>query len=97
MTGRRSHGRLSALNGVVHQGTAPLARLGCGSYPGSSLRVMGETPRQSASVSQADPVSMTRLMKGLDRSARTLQQRGQAEGLRSCVWRSRKWKYVCRN
>ena len=22
MTGRRSHGRLSALNGVVHQGTA---------------------------------------------------------------------------
>ena len=23
MTGRRSHGRLSALNGVVHQGTSP--------------------------------------------------------------------------
>ena len=26
MTGRRSHGRLSALNGVVHQGSAGLAR-----------------------------------------------------------------------
>ena len=24
MTGRRSHGRLSALNGVVHQGTVAL-------------------------------------------------------------------------
>ena len=30
MTGRRSHGRLSALNGVVHQGSEPvqLDRLG---------------------------------------------------------------------
>ena len=26
MTGRRSHGRLSALNGVVHQGSSAAAR-----------------------------------------------------------------------
>ena len=26
MTGRRSHGRLSALNGVVHQGTVDVER-----------------------------------------------------------------------
>ena len=26
MTGRRSHGRLSALNGVVHQGSAAVGR-----------------------------------------------------------------------
>ena len=41
MTGRRSHGRLSALNGVVHQGSLgalavdPLRTAGAGAAPGA--------------------------------------------------------------
>ena len=33
MTGRRSHGRLSALNGVVHQGKQEVAFFGIESSP----------------------------------------------------------------
>ena len=42
MTGRRSHGRLSALNGVVHQGTdiTRLRPARPGSVPASSPRGM---------------------------------------------------------
>ena len=39
MTGRRSHGRLSALNGVVHQGTNNATNLGQGS---TTFRISGD-------------------------------------------------------
>ena len=39
MTGRRSHGRLSALNGVVHQGTS-----GASASPGTDTIPSGSGP-----------------------------------------------------
>ena len=61
MTGRRSHGRLSALNGVVHQGTGSTP---CPASPTASARIpparaSSSTPNTSPSASTCPPRGRT--------------------------------------
>ena len=54
MTGRRSHGRLSALNGVVHQGNAPSEFLAA--HGESTALAIGQAKRPRAQVLPEDPI-----------------------------------------
>ena len=60
MTGRRSHGRLSALNGVVHQGNSPSEFVAAHSE--SPTLGVGQAKRPRAQVFPEDPILLPEIL-----------------------------------